>query len=168
MKSLLPLLLVSLVGAGCMPAPGGSPAPDIQNTGYVEDTSFVTSATCPTMLTEDESGAMRVTLLETYATLPHLGQVYTALDCNHPEWVDRIHGMKDGSYTLGVHLFVTETQMTAERRNLLTSLGFTENENGTWQTEKPLSQTQLLQLKPLLLEVQAPFNTQLEDCILCG
>lgn len=168
MKSLLPLLLVSLVGAGCMPAPGNSPTPDIQNSGYVEETSVATTPTCPTAPTEDESGATSVALLESYATLPHLGQIYTALDCNHPEWVERIHGMKDGSYILGVHLFVTSAQMTPERRDLLTSLGFAEKENGTWQTEKPLTLDQLLKLKPLLGEVQAPFSTQLEDCVLCG
>jgi hypothetical protein len=165
----LSAILISALGAGCMPAPGSrTPSATADTDSFVETTAPITTATCPTSLTEDETGAASVPVLDSYAKLPHLGQFYTALDCNHPEWVEKIHGMKDGSYTLGVHLFVTNGQMTQERRDLLTSLGFTENQNGTWQTAKLLTTDQLLKLKPFLLEVDAPLGTQLEDCVLCG
>ncbi|MEO5927755.1 MAG: hypothetical protein ABIO72_03475 [Patescibacteria group bacterium] len=167
MKFLLPsLLLISALGAGCTPAPA-TPSPSNKTPEAVVPV-VNTDPKCATAAIEDESGAMRYPLLDTYAKLPHLGQIYSALDCGHSEWVSKIHGVSDKAYRLGVHLAIPSGGLAEEDQAFLTSLGFTENKDGSWQTDKPLAIDQLLKLKPLLLQISTSSDLPVEDCVLCG
>jgi len=163
MKYLMLLLTATLVGTGCLsrqPVAGPSTPPALN--------APTAQAACTAPPTEDENGRLRYPIMDAYKRLPHLGQVYTALDCQTPERLKAIPGIQDGMYVQGVRLRFKSGTLTAQDRTTLSSLGFTEEPDDTWRTDKKLSIEQLIELKPLVTNPAVQNTEDFEDCILCG
>lgn len=113
---------------------------------------------------ENDIGAAVYPMKPKYTRLPHLGQVYTALDNGDRVRAGSVQGFKDGEYAAGVTLRWKEGGPSAEAEDILSRLGFTKIEELAWRTVQPLTLEQLLQLKPLILDP----NLASEDCVRCG
>jgi hypothetical protein len=163
MKYLTLLITASLIGAGCLPwQPASEPStPPVLKAPTAQ-------AVCPAPPIEDESGRLRYPIMDAYKNLPHIGQIYTALDCQMPERIQTIPGMKDGMYVQGVRLRFKPGTLTTQDRTMLGALGFTEEPEDTWRTDKKLSIEQLMELKPLVTNPAVQNTEDFEDCVRCG
>ncbi len=142
------LSLILLMGAGC-----SSPPPDVS---------------CTTPPQEDESGSLTYPIAARYSHLPHLGQIYTALDCKNPERAAQIQGMKNGAYIMGVRLrWPANMAPSAQTVSILEKLHFLQESPFLWSTTQTLSMDDLQLLQSIMNEATADRSPQ-EDCILCG
>jgi hypothetical protein len=117
---------------------------------------------------EDESGVARYPVAPEYKKLPHLGQIYTALDCGLKERALLVVGIENETYVDGVRVFVTDEKLTDQDRTVLTELHFEEEGPGDWKRTDPMSLDEILKLKPLLTGPATNEQDSVEDCILCG
>lgn len=161
MKTLLPLLgLLFLAGAGCRPA-----AEPLANTNPAVTPG---NAVCTGNTFQDEAGAKVFPIADAYKRFPHLGQIYTALDCDNRLRALQVRGFKDEKYRAGV-MFRWSTGAPPEAfAGILTRMGFVEENKGAWSTREPLSLEDLLQLKPFLMDDEKNGGLENEDCIICG
>jgi len=106
-----------------------------------------------------------------YASLGHLGELFTADDCKDGVRMSKIYGVTQDesfSYTLGVTINLTNKPST----NLLTTIkiiGFQCKEKNTtdanckqWELKNSALVSEILKLKPFYQEIQS------SDCIHCG
>ncbi|MBI4139109.1 hypothetical protein HY479_03080 [Candidatus Uhrbacteria bacterium] len=117
---------------------------------------------------ENEIGAMVYPISPAYWNMPHLGQIFTALDCNNRERAMNVPGMRDGTYVSGISLSWGDGAPTSEMAALLKKLGFTETKSGLWQKDDPISLDGLDQLRALLRDPEKNGGLESEDCLNCG
>jgi|GEM_PF-3363976 len=157
--------VVILFGAGCqrlVSNPKSSPA--------VSETRPAKSALCTANPTENATGARVYPIAPAYSRLPHLGQIFTAIDCGNRERAQQVFGFVNGIYTAGARLSF-KTELTAATADALSTLGFTKTSKGKteiWTHASPLTLDALETLKRLLANPQVYASLESEDCILCG
>jgi hypothetical protein len=156
-RFLLLSLLLPLAGAGC-----GSTNPQA-----IQPTIAPVSELCTVSPTEDESGARIFPIAEKYSRLPHLGQIFTALDCGDRSRAQQVRGITGETYTLGVTLS-WETEPVSDLKTFLERNGFSETATGTWETANPLVWDQIIGLYGFFKGTAAGEGFRYEDCILCG
>lgn len=156
-RLLLVLLLLPFAGAGCATASPHAAAP----------TAAPVPSICTVAPSEDESGARTYPIAPEYARLPHLGQVFTALDCGNRNRARQVRGFTDGTYALGVTL-AWDMEPPADLTAFLKRNGFSETATGTWRTADPLTLDQLDGLRGFFGDAAADAGFRYEDCVLCG
>jgi len=123
---------------------------------------------CEAEPTELESGKLAYPISESYSAMPHLGQVFTALDCDRTDRLNSISGMSKDHYMLGVTLLWKEDHTPDDVALVLQVLGFQETTSGKWRHPDPLSLDDLMELRNLLRDPAIRNALDQEDCILCG
>ncbi|MCR4278793.1 MAG: hypothetical protein NUV81_02730 [bacterium] len=123
---------------------------------------------CEAEPVETESGQLVYPVSPLYSALPHLGQVFTALDCEHNNQLNSITGMTKDQYMLGVTLLWREDHTPDDVALILQVLGFQETKSGKWSHPNPLSLDDLMELRNLLRDPAIRNALEQEDCILCG
>lgn len=151
------LLLLPLAGAGCAST----------NTQATGPTAAPSADLCTRPPTENDIGSMVYPIAERYSRLPHLGQVFTALDCGDRGRAQQVRGFTDGRYALGVTLS-WETEPPADLKAFLEQNGFSETAAGTWKSADPLTLDQLDGLRGFFAGPSANAGFRYEDCIRCG
>jgi len=102
-----------------------------------------------------------------YQNLGHLGQLFTASDCNDTTRLSKIFGVSGDNYTLGVNLSLNN-KPSAELLTELKKIGFTcrtkdaENNCLGWRLDKTVKINSIISIKPFYNELK------FSDCINCG
>ncbi len=151
------LLLLPLAGAGCA----------LTNTQATAPTAATSTDLCSKAPVEDESGARTFPVAEKYSRLPHLGQIFTALDCGNRSRAQQVRGFTDGRYALGVTLS-WDMEPPADLKTFLEQNGFAETATGTWKSADPLTMDQPDCLRGFFTGAAANAGFLYEDCIRCG
>jgi len=103
---------------------------------------------------------------EMYKQLPHLGQLFTAVDCGE-ERVKQLSGVKGNEYTLGARIALKDIP-SAELIKVLKEIGFdcsTKSDEVScqeWTLTESVTIQQLLKLKPFSSAIGR------DDCVNCG
>lgn len=163
MKSIaIPLVVITMLGAGCVPAPQVAiPSPS--------QTATAETRLCTDVPTENEAGRTVYPIAMKYKKLPHLGQIFTAIDCGDIERAKRISGFdQNGNYTAGMLIKWKEGGASGQIREALRKLGFTEPDKQTMRADHSFSINDLRTLRDLLLDPDAVQALDREDCISCG
>jgi hypothetical protein len=177
MKKLLPLFLIStLIGGGCYSSKDRAmdkatvikPALTIEQAASTKTDAEKSPNLCTQEPTENDAGRLAYPIDPKYWNLPHLGQIFTALDCKDNDRVNKIKWMKDGSYTAGVTFSWGDAKPSEEMRSLLKEIGFTETATGLWQNKAPISLENLKRLHALFQNLQLDEMLEYEDCLDCG
>lgn len=173
-RSILYIGALLLLGAGCGPAASTAPSPTSTGPLSPNEGAFVQPVTvdptvCEAEPKEQESGRLTYPIADAYRNLPNLGELYTLLDCRKRDIAEtRLEKQSDGSivYTKGIRLRWEEGEPSADAKQVLQTLGFTETSPTEWQTERALNLDQLLLLRPIFL---SPSKAMIhEDCVRCG
>lgn len=162
MKSLFfASLALLLLGAGCA-ALTTSEAPTVRP-------NTVGLNPCSIAPTENEAGQLIYPIAPAYASMPHLGQIFTALDCNDADRAKHVAGFNaDGNYTAGILLKWKEEGASGQIREALRKLGFTEPDAQTMRADHNFSIDDLRTLRDILNDPDAVQALDHEDCISCG
>lgn len=124
---------------------------------------------CKAEPVENDIGALVYPIDKKYERMPHLGQVFTALDCKDEERAKEVRGFSDGHYSAGITLSWGEgTLLPSDLKLLLTRMGFMQTKPGTWKTEAALSMEQIKELYVMLADPLIYDRLKYEDCIKCG
>lgn len=116
----------------------------------------------------DDIGSIRYPTDSRYAVLPHLGQVFTAIECDDLDRAGRVAGFVDKSYTAGVLLSWGDTEPPLRMKEALTSLGFVSVTASTWKATRPFTVQDLNVLRQAFISNDALETLEFEDCVRCG
>lgn len=159
MKYLLPVLgLLFLAGAGC-------------TSGSTVNTKTAVAPddpACTGNMFQNDAGAPVYPIAAPYKNFPHLGQIFTAIDCGNRLRATQVRGFTGEKYTAGIMFRWSTGAPPEEFTAVLTRMGFTEETKGAWSTREPLSMEDLLLLKSFLLDSEKNGGLENEDCVICG
>lgn len=122
---------------------------------------------CTIAPTPNEAGYSTYPIDEKYKNLRHLGELFTAADCNNPERLSKIFGVKGENYTIGANISLKNSPST-ETLNTLKTIGFqcaekvAETSCKQWQLKNTVKLNDFLKLKNFYQEIIG------SDCINCG
>ncbi len=157
--------VLTLLGAGCSSQSQETP----QNVAdKIEKTTGQEARYCTEEPKENDIGSIEYPIAPAYWNMPHIGQIFTAMDCKNSDRANMIQWMKDGSYTAGVTLSWGDGRPSEEMRSLLIEIGFTETTPGLWQNEAPISLNDLELLRIMLQKTKQEKMPEYEDCMDCG
>jgi hypothetical protein len=174
MKHLLfTLTAVLLFGAGCgqgavVSTAPSSTSPSAQDGAFVQPLAL-DPVLCNAEAMENDIGRPAYPIAPRYTALPHLGEIYTLLDCRKRKVAETLLEQQEDKtfvYTHGIRLRWEEGTPSKDAVQVLQLLGFTKTNDTEWQSEKPFTLDQLLLLRPIFLGPNAARIT--EDCIRCG
>ncbi|MBU1348476.1 hypothetical protein KJ781_00190 [Patescibacteria group bacterium] len=163
---LLPFLFLAAIGAGCAsatPTETDPPTPPV-----TETPTAVRDDICRQEPLMDDIGSIRYPTDSRYAVLPHLGQVFTAIECDDLDRAGRVAGFVDKSYTAGVLLSWGDTEPPLRMKEALTSLGFVSVTASTWKATRPFTVQDLNVLRQAFISNDALETLEFEDCVRCG
>ena len=157
--------ITALLGAGCSSKTSENKIqPEQAATTKMEfDTQY-----CTAEPQENDIGSIVYPIAPAYWNMPHLGQIFTALDCKNSDRANKIQWMKDGNYTAGITLSWGDARPSEKMRSLLIEIGFTETTPGLWQNKSPVSLNNLDRLRLLFQKSQQGEILESEDCMDCG
>ena len=122
---------------------------------------------CAAEPTPTEAG-YSVYLIDTkYQNLGHLGELFTASDCNDQDRLSKIFGVKGTDYTIGANITLSNNP-SANLLSTIKTIGFqcaektTETTCKKWQLKKTAQVNDILKLKTFYQELNG------YDCINCG
>lgn len=172
-----PLLLIFaaalLFGAGCGSRTqrdiAVTPTSSSQTDGTFTQPPDIDSSICDADVSEQENGRRTYPIAPRYAALPHLGEIYTLLDCRKQSTAETFLEKQQNEtflYTRGVRLRWESSAPTDDARKVLRILGFTSTSDTEWESQGSFTLDQLLFLRPIFLGPNPPRIT--EDCIRCG
>jgi hypothetical protein len=171
MRPLFCLLFLAVVaGAGCTPNTDWTNATSTTKAPAIHEDGGAATSTdlCTDGPKENEIGSRVFPIATKYARLPHLGQVFTALDCGDRDRAIQVDGFKDGKYVAGVTLSWDDPGPPADLVGFLKKNGFTNVSQGTWKTTGTLTLDQLDGLYWFFSDTSTSGNLGFEDCIRCG
>ncbi len=134
---------------------------------YSTSTSKTQNDLCTIAPTPNEAGYSTYPIDEKYKNLRHLGELFTAADCNNPERLSKIFGVKGENYTIGANISLKSSPST-ETLNTLKTIGFqcaekvAETSCKQWQLKNTVKLNDFLKLKNFYQEIIG------SDCINCG
>lgn len=155
----------SLLGAGCL---SRSQEPQKNVADKSEQATEQQARHCTAEPQENDIGSIVYPIAPAYWNMPHIGQIFTALDCKNLDRAKMIQWMKDGNYTAGVTLSWGDARPSEEMRSLLKEIGFTETTPGLWQNKSPISLENLERLRVLFQNSKQGEMLEYEDCLDCG
>lgn len=166
MKSLMiATFALLLFGAGCATSTVTPPPPPTTTT----PPTALAPNPCTMEPTENEAGQRVYPIASKYDLLPHLGQIFTALDCQDPSRAKQVSGFNaDGNYTAGILIKWKEGGASGQIREALRKLGFTEPDKQTMRADHNFSIDDLRALRDILNDPEAVQALDREDCVSCG
>ncbi len=165
------ILLAAIAGAGCAPDADWTSATTTKKEpkmGAADRGTVTSTGICTDGPRENDIGDMIFPIATKYARLPHLGQIFTALDCGDRVRALQVRGFEGGKYVPGVTLSWSGEGPPADLVVFLRKNGFTETEAGTWKTAGPLTLDQLDGLHWFFSDPATSGTLEYEDCIRCG
>lgn len=124
---------------------------------------------CTVEPSQNEAGRLVYPIDAKYQRLPHLGQIFTALDCQDPDRAKRVPGFNpEEKYTAGILLKWRTEGASGQIREALRKLGFTEPDKQTMRSTYPYTIDDLRTLRDILNDPEAIQALDREDCITCG
>lgn len=127
----------------------------------------LSSNLCTAAPIPNEVGYYTYPIDEKYKNLRHLGELFTAADCNSPERISGVFGVKGEDYTIGANIGLYNGPSTA-MLSTLKNIGFqckiktTETDCKQWELKNTVKLNNFLQLKNFYQEIIG------SDCINCG
>jgi len=113
----------------------------------------------------NESGMITHPIDPKYEDLRWLSQIFSSANCEQ-ERIEKIHGVTDGEFTIGLNIGIS-LYAPEELRNILLSLGFgcrddiADEECIRWTNKENMPLEDLLKLEPF-------YEYMSDDCIVCG
>jgi hypothetical protein len=115
----------------------------------------------------NETGYSTYPIAEKYKDLRHLGELFTAADCNNPERLSGVFGVKGENYIIGANMSLKDAPST-EMLNTLKSIGFYCKDKSIevnckqWELKNTVKLNDFLKLKNFYQEIIA------SSCANCG